>query len=55
MYTRDKPSIDYIHVFRSIYYSYISPKSFLASIVNKKLIDIGQEGVFVRYNNKTTK
>ncbi len=23
--------------------------------MNKKLIDIGQEGVFIRYNNKTTK
>ena len=55
MYTGDKPSIDHIRVFGSVYYSYISPKSFLAGIVNKKLIDTGREGVFVRYNNETTK
>ncbi len=55
MYTGDKPSIDHIRVFGSVCYSYISPKLFPAGTVNKKLIDTGREGVFVRYNNKTTK
>ena len=34
---------------------YISSKSHLVRIANKKLLDIGREGVFVSYSNETTK
>jgi hypothetical protein len=54
-YTGDKPSIDYIRVFGSICYSYISPKSLPSGTVSKKLMDTGREGVFVGYNHETTK
>lgn len=54
-YTGDKPSIDHVRVFRSVCYSYVSPKSMPSGTISKKLLDSGSECVFVSYNNKTTK
>jgi Reverse transcriptase (RNA-dependent DNA polymerase)/gag-polypeptide of LTR copia-type len=54
-YTEEKPSVDHIRVFGSVCYSYVSPKSMPAGTKSKKLLDSGAEGVFVGYNNETTK
>ena len=42
-------------MFRSVYYSYVSPKSILSGTISKKLLNLGSECVFVSYNNETTK
>lgn len=54
-YTGEKPSIDHIRVFGYVAYSYVSPKSLPVGTTSKKFIDTGREGVFVGYNDKTTK
>ena len=54
-YTSKRLSINYIKVFGSIVYLYISPKSMLTKTINKKLLDPRVKYMFVRFSNKTIK
>ncbi len=50
-YTRERPSIDYIRVFGSVAYSYISPKLLPTGTISKKLLDARVEYVFLGFSD----
>jgi hypothetical protein len=46
--------VDYIKLFRYVYYLFISPKSWPVNTTSKKFLDRGREYVFVRHSEETT-
>jgi hypothetical protein len=46
--------VDYIKLFRYVYYLFISLKSWPVNITSKKFLDYRREYVFVRYSKETT-